>query len=156
MLEYVIPIMILWLDDVRNPTSDKWKPSIQLMASNFREKYSKENDYGQAEIFWVKNFEEFVQYIEDYGVPDIVCLDHDLSEEHYKGNFDDGVKTGYDCAKWFVEYCLNHDIKIPEVISQSMNPSGKENILAYINNARKFQQSERNQQSSSPKPENDY
>jgi hypothetical protein len=44
-------------------------------------------------------------------------------------------KTGYDCAKWLVEYCVEHGLKFPEYVVHSMNPVGKENILSYVRQA---------------------
>lgn len=37
-------------------------------------------------------------------------------------------KTGYDCAKWLVEYCLDNNLKLPKWNIQSANPVGKDNI----------------------------
>ena len=43
-------------------------------------------------------------------------------------------KTGYDCAKWLVEYCLDNDLSLPKYQVHSMNPVGKKNILDYLSN----------------------
>jgi hypothetical protein len=82
-----------------------------------------------------------------------VCFDHDLADEHYaamlKENVDDPVKqietivdygvekTGLDCAKWLVDYCVEKKKKFPPYIVHSMNPAGKERIAGYIENAKK-------------------
>ena len=56
---------LLWLDDFRNPV-----------------------DYvvGDYDISWVKKYEQFCTFINENGLPDIICFDHDLGEE----------KSGYD------------------------------------------------------------
>jgi hypothetical protein len=37
-------------------------------------------------------------------------------------------KTGFDCAKWLVEYCLDNKLQLPLYNIQSANPVGKANI----------------------------
>ena len=82
-----------------------------------------------------------------------MCFYHDLAEEHYEimqkesngdpikliaGIVDYGpVKTGYDCAKWLVDYCVEKGKKFPDYVVHSMNPPGKERIIGYIENAKK-------------------
>lgn len=46
-------------------------------------------------------------------------------------------KTGYDCAKWLVEYCANNKVKFPDYKVHSMNYIGGERIKFYIENAKK-------------------
>ena len=94
---------LLWLDDYRKP-----------------------DDYikGDYIISCVKNYEEFCSFINENGLPDVVCFDHDLGEE----------KSGYDCAKFLVEYCMDNMIDFPNYYVQSQNPVGRENIISYIEN----------------------
>ena len=72
----------------------------------------------------VRSYDEFVEWIETNGVPDEVSLDHDLGE--FK-------KTGYDCAKYLMNYCYHNGLPSPEVNVHSANPVGRENIEAYVN-----------------------
>ena len=60
----------------------------------------------------------------------MISFDHDLADEHYlKQNSQEFVeKIGYDCAKWLVEYCMDHYLDLPKFYCHSMNPVGKENI----------------------------
>ena len=76
------------------------------------------------EITWVKTFEEFCSHLEKNGLPDIVCFDHDLGTE----------KSGYDCAKYLVNYCQQHNLDIPQYDIQSSNVVGKENIRSLMDN----------------------
>lgn len=108
----------------------------------------------------VRNYGEFVEIIETHGVPRFVSFDHDLADEHYVAGFRDaqlnstgqlafavadnlvevdyGVeKTGYDCAKWLVDYCADRNLVFPEFAVHSMNPVGAERIKQYIANAKK-------------------
>jgi hypothetical protein len=63
----------------------------------------------------VRNYEDFCEWIEKFGVPSVVSFDHDLHFEHIKHYHDvtskTGVieyeklkyKTGKHCAEYFVE-----------------------------------------------------
>ena len=48
-------------------------------------------------------------------------------------------KTGYDCALWLVEHCLNTKEPLPEYLCHSMNPVGKTKILGILDNYTKQQ-----------------
>lgn len=102
----------------------------------------------------VKNYEEFVKYITENEMPEIISFDHDIADEHYtpqeywhdyeasKAYQESQVykeKTGYDCAKALVEYCAINNISLPNFICHSMNPVGKDNILNLLNNYKKYE-----------------
>jgi len=126
---------LLFLDDVRN-VEDAFS-------------YTGMDIYTKVPDLWdvVRNFNDFVKYIENKGIPQLISFDHDLAPEHYRESmyaedkrynkyYTDGTfkeKTGYDCAKWLVDYCTNNNAKIPIVTCHSMNPIGKENILKVLN-----------------------
>ena len=74
----------------------------------------------------VYSYEEFVAYLQHYGLPDFISFDHDLGE---------GL-SGYDCAKYLVEYCLVHQHPLPNYKVHSQNPVGKENIERLLENLR--------------------
>ena len=95
----------------------------------------------------VRNYKDFVSTIDSLGMPLFISFDHDLGSEHYNpamcsDNKEDynrlyntfREKTGYDCAKWAVEYCMENRLKFPEYAVHSMNPIGRENIESYIEN----------------------
>lgn len=113
----------LFLDDVRIPTHVTW---VEIPANQH---YSV-----------VRNYKEFVDLISLRGLPKFVCYDHDLADCHYgHGLNGDHIpyntyieKTGYDCAKWLVGYCMSKGVKHPSYIVHSMNPIGKKNIESYI------------------------
>jgi hypothetical protein len=76
----------------------------------------------------------------DLGPPSFISYDHDLAREHYPTTDDHQAidydkyteKTGYDCAKWMVKYCADHDIKHPKYLVHSLNPIGRLNIKSYV------------------------
>ena len=114
---------LLWLDDIRNPMDGVW---VDWLDENTKDDF----DY---DITWVKSGEEFVEYITEYGLPDLVCFDHDLGEEDGK------TLDGYDCAKWLVDYCVDNDEALPRWLIQSANPVGAKNINNYLQNFLKTQ-----------------
>ena len=80
------------------------------------------------------------------GMPAFVCFDHDLADQHYAAMIAEAEgrpadygpeKTGYDCAKWLVDFCEDNKRKFPRYVVHSMNPIGKERIISYIENAKK-------------------
>ncbi len=101
---------ILWLDDFRDPSLDKWSRFL-----NFGD---------DTNIVWVKSYSEFTDYISNNVLPYAICFDHDLGED----------KSGYDCAKWLVEFCMDNDLQLPHYTIQSSNPVGKENIDKLLSN----------------------
>lgn len=72
----------------------------------------------------IRSYKEFVTYITDKGLPDFISFDHDLGLE----------ESGYDCAKWLVNYCLDYGSRLPQFHVHSQNPVGKINILSLLNN----------------------
>jgi len=119
-------MILLWLDDIRNIHQDEgWIV------------FSPIPKYDLTEIVWVKSYKEFVKHIEKYGLPDGICFDHDLADEHYTNDInpnDYQEKTGYDCAKWLINYCMDNNEPLPKWNVQSANPSGKANINGLLNN----------------------
>lgn len=117
---------LLWLDDIRDPKTGDWLLN-----------YAPEYAYGDGEVIWVKKYHEFVDWIEENGLPDMICFDHDLSDIHInKSTYKE--KTGYDCAKWLVEYCMDKNLPTPKFNIQSANPTGKMNIQSLLKNYQKF------------------
>lgn len=109
----------LFLDDIRLPKDVKW---MQMPL-------------GPWAI--VRSHDEFVKHIMQRGLPDFISFDHDLADEHYTGGakYDKyKEKTGYESAKWLVEYCMEYELHLPEYQVHSLNPIGKENIIGYLEN----------------------
>ena len=48
-------------------------------------------------------------------------------------------KTGYECAKWLIDYCIENNLECPMYVCHSMNPVGRDNILGVLDNFRKYQ-----------------
>ncbi|HUH26208.1 MAG TPA: cyclic-phosphate processing receiver domain-containing protein [Flavobacterium sp.] len=72
----------------------------------------------------LRSYAEFVFYIQQNGLPDFISFDHDLGLE----------ESGFDCAKWLVNYCLETNLRLPEFEVHSQNPVGKQNIESLLNN----------------------
>jgi hypothetical protein len=97
-----------------------------------------------AEWIIARNYADFVTIILSKGLPEFIAFDHDLSDEHYYPITILGIndipyisykeKTGFDCAKWLVDFCIMNNKKLPKYVVHSMNPIGKENIEKYLEN----------------------
>lgn len=103
---------VIWLDDFREPA--------QFIYNGLGN--CKKND-----VTICKNYDEFVAAVQK-EYPDWVCFDHDLGEG----------KTGYDCAKWLVNYCIEKDLNVPDWYIQSSNIVGACNIDGILKNYRKY------------------
>ena len=110
----------LFLDDVRRPETTYSYMELPI--------------YNEPDWIIVRNYYAFITVIQKKGVPDVISFDHDLADEHYKQqdfNYSDPAyeKTGYHCAKWLLDYCVDNNEKPPKrVIIHSMNPYGSLNI----------------------------
>jgi hypothetical protein len=108
----------LFLDDFRNP-EDAYE-------------YFKQEDFIEKEWIVVRNYDEFINKIQEKGVPQILSFDHDLSDVHYTHQdteipYDE--KTGFHCAKWLINYCIDNNLKLTSrIYIHSMNVVGTENI----------------------------
>ena len=141
---------LLWLDDIRDPLEGDW-----LVFSPIPNPFK---------VSWVKDYIGFTEWITENGLPDGICFDHDLSdvqafynaypdqlenaldmtdvEPENHGKFEtqwEQEKTGLDCCKWLIDYCIDNEKGLPKWNCQSANPVGKENMNALLNNFRKHQ-----------------
>lgn len=124
---------LLWLDDVRNPFVGDWLLS-----------YAPDFDDDRDNVVWVKNYDDFVEWITKNGLPYKVAFDHDLGKDEADMKVQmgmskrqarkekKGIKDGKDAANWLVEYCLDNDLNIPLFTIQSANPTGADNIRGLL------------------------
>ena len=79
----------------------------------------------------VRNYDEAISIIKEYGVPNFISFDHDLGID----SEDNLLKSGYDLAKWLVESDLDDKYRLPFDFSfkvHSQNPIGKQNIISLL------------------------
>lgn len=127
-----MPDYYLMLDDMRIPTDvDSYMHTTPKFST----------------LPWivVRNYADFVSYIEDKGLPFMVALDHDLAKEHYTpseywNDYEASKKwqeenevnhtepTGAKAAEWLVEYCKKHGLALPYWILITMNPVGRDKM----------------------------
>lgn len=93
--------------------------------------------YNKESWVIVRNYEQFVKIIQVSGIPEIISFDHDLADFHYgvQDHVDEDFydiceeKTGYHCAKWLINYCMDNNEKLPStILIHSMNTVGAKNI----------------------------
>jgi hypothetical protein len=97
----------LYLDDIRIPKEGNWHI--------------------------VRSYNAFVGIIKIKGNPDLISFDHDLADIHYdptsyRESFEYHEETGYDCAKWYLNYITENNLPCAQILIHSMNPVGTENI----------------------------
>lgn len=122
----------LFLDDVRQPGS----------VGNYINPVSLGEIYRKTKWVIVRNYSEFIHYINENGLPELISFDHDLAAIHYDPStwvesFEYDEETGLDCAKWLCEYCLKENKRLPKFMVHSQNPVGKQNIKNYLENFKK-------------------
>jgi len=130
---------LLWLDDIRNPFVADW-----------RMQYAPQFAYGEGETTWVKSYDEFTKWITENGLPYMIAFDHDLGQDVANDKVADGMSkrksrrekrtemSGFECAKWLVDYCIDNDVDLPQWTIQSANPVGADNINGILNGYKKF------------------
>lgn len=133
--------MNLFLDDFRNP--------IECVS------YTKDESYSLLKWSIVRSYDEFIWFIEDYyyqtkGLPKLISFDHDLADEHYDpAMYTDKYselykgfkeKTGYHCAQWLVDFCMDNKLKLPKFKVHSMNPAGGKNIASMLTQFARMQE----------------
>lgn len=121
--------MKLFLDDVRHPVD-----CVKYMHSRI----GKLNLIYLEQWEMAKNFRQFQEWVEyAYQVGEEithVSFDHDLADIHYdpktqQESFAYDENTGYDCAKWMLEFYKDKKLKLPIMFVHSMNPVGTEKIV---------------------------
>lgn len=129
--------MNLFLDDKRMP-SDAYIENLHELGSQI---------FINREWEVVENYNEFVKWIIDNGIPEMVSFDHDLAPSHYTPEYlwsdyekskewqDAQIhteKTGAECAEWLVNYCLEKNISLPFWTVHSSNPVGRDKIIRIL------------------------
>ena len=127
----------LFLDDMRMP-SDAYMEKLYDNPHTL---------YIDKEWVLVENFEQFKQWIENNGMPDIISFDHDLAPSHYtpKELWTDYEKskewqdnqvhselTGAGCALWLMKFCEDEKLDLPQCIVHSANPVGRDKIIRIL------------------------
>jgi hypothetical protein len=89
-------------------------------------------------ITLVRNYDEFIRYINHNGIPDLISFDHDLAAEHYptgENGPEDNIdyssykeRTGLDCTRYIVQ----NELPLNYWAVHSFNVRGKMNIEAEL------------------------
>jgi hypothetical protein len=124
---------LLFLDDVRIPYN--CTSYMYLRMSNISI-YHKEWNI-------VRSYQDFVNWIEENGLPDVISFDYDLADDYslreslpFESWFnikENRVWNGLDCAKFLLNYCKKNNLNLPRCLIHSANPFGTEEIKKIIN-----------------------
>ena len=123
----------LFLDDERFPKNVKW---IELPLEQW---------------VIVRSYKEFSDWISRNGLPRVISFDNDLADQSYGVNWEEAArdgkftelnaslreKTGYDCAKFLVNYCLDKELDLPQYYVHSMNSVAKDYIISLLESFKK-------------------
>ncbi len=124
--------MKLFLDDIRSPIDCLGYMHTKIGARNLM--------YKEGDWVIVRNFEQFVKYLNGNPVPDVISFDHDLADDHYLihkseeaweeyHTIESRERTGLDCLNYFLaHYTRQFGVKFPEIIFHTMNPVGRDNM----------------------------
>ena len=122
----------LFLDDIRVPNDCRLYKVPGMPNDNWI--------YSDMKWVIVKNYNEFIKTISDKFIndefPSTISFDHDLADvdDEKSGlicvKFNE--KTGHDCAKWLLNFCIENDIEMPKCWVHSMNTIGNLNIRRTI------------------------
>lgn len=71
----------------------------------------------------VRNYKQFISYIKNNELPEIISFDHDLGTK----------KDGKNCAEFLVNYCIDNKKELPKCFIHSWNPIGIKKIENCLN-----------------------
>lgn len=113
----------LFLDDERNPEDVTW--------------ISYPDD---IKFVVVRNYAEFISYLNENVMPSFISFDHDLADfnDAREGSYKE--RTGYDCVKFLCNHFAESNKFIehfPETFYHTNNVIGKKNMESYVNNFKK-------------------
>jgi len=101
--------IVLFLDDSRNPFTS---------AQDWIQKHSQIGTE-DIHVIHVKTYQEFVNHIENYGLPKQIIFDHDLRKTDKEGG--DGCLA----AAWIVKFCVTNKRRLPKWSISSANKYGR-------------------------------
>ena len=122
----------LFLDDERIPSNVTW---VKLPL---------------VEWVVVRNYNEFCECITRYSIPSMIAFDHDLSDcayqEYHRAKAENRPinynnykeKTGFHCAQWLANYCVDNNLPIPVYYTHTLNGDGALNIASILESAKRF------------------
>ena len=121
------------------PNENDGQFTEELMIASTGESFWRNTDYSiylddkrtppNNNYLLVTSYDDFVKCIEKNGLPKYISFDHDLGFET-----ESEEKTGYNCALWLVNYCMDNKLTLPKYDVHSQNPVGKDNINALFKN----------------------
>lgn len=122
----------LFLDDIRMP-EDAWIYSERV-------KMLEKSKTQSCTWTIVRNYEDFCEFIDKFGIPEMVSFDHDLHMEHMRYYYDVTsptgildysklkVKTGKHCAEYFLDKWTEAGKPSTQVFVHSANRWGQVEI----------------------------
>ena len=123
-------LTILWLDDKREPykyfakmEKDKQKNKELSDAGRRNDTFYNNNVFNQYDVtfVWVKNLDDFSNYIISNGLPEFISFDRDLTPSGWKKEHTEEFPDGLACIKWLKQYCASNNLNMPKCYVHSAN-----------------------------------
>lgn len=118
-------LTILWLDDQRDPYKYLRTKSTSATFARNKQFYDNLMQTYDVDFVWVKNLYQFIEYIEENGLPEFVSFDHDLNNRGGGEGLSDEQKlsnNGVNCAKWLVNYCKKNRTTVAKILRSLGKP----------------------------------
>jgi hypothetical protein len=80
----------------------------------------------------IRDIDTFAAALQQHGLPSLVSFDHDLADTHVP------ERTGLTAAHMLVEFCLTHNVPLPDWRIHSANPVGRDNIQSLLHSFARF------------------
>lgn len=128
----------LFLDDERDPPRIPWR---KRLGAVFGRLLGWPTSPDVEPWIVVRSYDAAVAVIAQRGLPRHIAFDHDLG----LGADGEPARSGYDLAKWIVDYSLDHDSDLSGFTwyVHSQNPAGARNIDALLANLKSVVQGRR-------------
>ena len=122
----------LFVDDWRTPE----------LCANFMHRRGVNNSEYREHWNVIKTYGEFVRWITNNGLPDVISFDYDMADtaeifddyetEDYFNVDEVRYYTGMDMAIWLKQYCIDNDKKLPVCYVHSSNYGGMCEIIDHL------------------------
>ena len=133
----------LFLDDQRMPKE----------ASGYATVRGVNPDIYEMNWVIVQSYDEFRDWILKHGLPDMISFDYDLGEDDAKKKVAKGIskkkarldkklaKSGFGCARWLVNHCIDRHLDLPKWAVHSANEIGYKKIKLLLDNFESYKES---------------
>lgn len=85
----------------------------------------------------VRSYDEFCEFIKTNELPELISFDHDLADYEIEGD-KDSERTGKDCLQFLIDFIMDNNLEIPNILVHSSNTPGSIRIQGLYDSYKKF------------------